>query len=87
MVIATRPNNPGIGLKNVHLSMTSVDLVRGALAAVHAFVKPGVMKRTCGKPTGRAESEPSFAWSRRRGIYRVPNQDSGRKQFCRYGLT
>ncbi|HZW03766.1 MAG TPA: N-acetyl-gamma-glutamyl-phosphate reductase, partial [Anaerolineaceae bacterium] len=27
-------------LANIHLTMTSVDLVRGALAAAHAFVKP-----------------------------------------------
>lgn len=31
-----------LGLTDVHMTITSVDLVRGALAAAHAFAKPGV---------------------------------------------
>src|SRR5262249_31889951 len=34
-----------LGLNNVHLSMTAVDMVRGALAAAHVFVKPGVAEK------------------------------------------
>src|SRR4029077_15511453 len=34
-----------LGLTNVHLSMTAVDMVRGALAAAHAFVKPGTQEK------------------------------------------
>ena len=33
-----------LGLKDIHLTITSVDLVRGSLAAAHAFVKPGVVE-------------------------------------------
>ena len=63
-----------LGLHNVHLTMTSVDLVRGALAAAHAFVKPGVAEKDLWKAyRGWAESEPFVRVVKdRRGIYRVP---------------
>lgn len=63
-----------LGLPNVHLTMTSVDLVRGALAAAHAFVKPGVGEKDLWKAyRGWAESEPFVRVVKdRRGIYRVP---------------
>ncbi len=63
-----------LGLTNVHLTMTSVDLVRGALAAAHAFVKPGVTEKDLWKAyRAYAESEPfARVVKDRRGIYRVP---------------
>ena len=54
--------------------MTSVDLVRGALAAAHVFVKPGVTEKDLWKAyRGWAESEPFVRVVKdKRGIYRVP---------------
>ena len=63
-----------LGLDNVHLTMTSVDLVRGALAAAHAFVKPGVAEKDLWSAyRGWAETEPFVRLVKdKRGIYRVP---------------
>ncbi len=63
-----------LGLKDVHLTMTSVDLVRGALAAAHAFIKPGVALKDLWKAyRGYAEAEPFVRLVKdSRGIYRVP---------------
>ncbi len=62
-----------LGLTNVHLTMTSVDLVRGALAAAHAFVKPASRKDLWKAYRAYAESEPfARVVKDRRGIYRVP---------------
>lgn len=63
-----------LGLENVHLTMTSVDLVRGALAAAHAFVRPGVALKDLWKAYRvYAEAEPFVRLVKdSRGIYRVP---------------
>jgi N-acetyl-gamma-glutamyl-phosphate/LysW-gamma-L-alpha-aminoadipyl-6-phosphate reductase len=63
-----------LGLSNVHLTMTSVDLVRGALAAAHVFVKPGVALKDLWKAyRAYAEAEPFVRLVKdSRGIYRVP---------------
>jgi LysW-gamma-L-alpha-aminoadipyl-6-phosphate/LysW-L-glutamyl-5-phosphate reductase len=63
-----------LGLKDVQLTMTSVDLVRGALAAAHAYVKPGVAMKDLWKAyRGFAENEPFVRLVKdSRGIYRVP---------------
>lgn len=63
-----------LGLENVHLTMTSVDLVRGALAAAHLFVNPGVSEKELWRAyRGWAENEPFIRVVKdRRGIYRVP---------------
>ncbi len=63
-----------LGLPNVHLTMTSVDLVRGALATSHAFVKPGVTEKDLWKAyRDWAENEPFVRLVKdKRGIYRVP---------------
>jgi N-acetyl-gamma-glutamyl-phosphate/LysW-gamma-L-alpha-aminoadipyl-6-phosphate reductase len=63
-----------LGLKDVHLTMTSVDLVRGALAAAHAFVKPGVAVKDLWRAyRAWAEAEPFVRLVKdTRGIYRVP---------------
>jgi LysW-gamma-L-alpha-aminoadipyl-6-phosphate/LysW-L-glutamyl-5-phosphate reductase len=61
-------------LKDIHLTITSVDLVRGSLAAAHAFVKPGVAEKDLWKAyRAYAEAEPFVRLVKdRRGIYRVP---------------
>ena len=63
-----------MGLANVHLTMTSVDMVRGALAAAHAFVKPGVSEKNLWKAyRAVAAAEPFIRLVKdKRGIYRVP---------------
>lgn len=63
-----------LGLQEVHLSMTSVDLVRGALAAAHAFIKPGVVEKDLWRAyRSWVESEPFVRLVKdKRGIYRVP---------------
>jgi LysW-gamma-L-alpha-aminoadipyl-6-phosphate/LysW-L-glutamyl-5-phosphate reductase len=63
-----------LGLQDIHLSMTSVDLVRGALAAAHAFVKQGVAEKDLWRAyRGWAENEPFIRLVKdKRGIYRVP---------------
>ena len=63
-----------LGMSDVHLTMTSVDLVRGALAAAHAFVKPGVTEKDLWRVyRAWAEVEPFVRLVKdRRGIYRVP---------------
>jgi len=63
-----------LGLPSVHLTMTSVDLVRGALAAAHAFVKPGVAEKDLWRAfRAWAEAEPFIRVVKdKRGIYRVP---------------
>jgi N-acetyl-gamma-glutamyl-phosphate/LysW-gamma-L-alpha-aminoadipyl-6-phosphate reductase len=54
--------------------MTSVDLVRGALAAAHASVKPGVTEKDLWRAyRGWVENEPFVRLVKdKRGIYRVP---------------
>lgn len=61
-------------IESVHLTMTSVDLVRGALAAAHAFVKPGVAEKDLWRAfRAWAEAEPFVRVVKdKRGIYRVP---------------
>ncbi len=63
-----------LGVQNVHLTITSVDLVRGSLAAAHAFVKPGVTEKDLWRAyRAWAEQEPFIRLVKdRRGIYRVP---------------
>jgi LysW-gamma-L-alpha-aminoadipyl-6-phosphate/LysW-L-glutamyl-5-phosphate reductase len=63
-----------LGLSDVHLTMTSVDLVRGALAAAHAFVRPGVTEKDLWRAyRAWAEAEPFVRLVKdKRGIYRVP---------------
>ncbi len=63
-----------LGLKNIYLTMTSVDLVRGALAAAHAFVKPGVNEKELWRAyRSWSDNEPFVRLVKdKRGIYRVP---------------
>ncbi|NOY99504.1 MAG: N-acetyl-gamma-glutamyl-phosphate reductase [Chloroflexi bacterium] len=62
------------GLTDVALTMTSVDMVRGALATVHGWVKPGVALKDLWKTYRAAAAENPFlrVVKERRGVYRVP---------------
>jgi N-acetyl-gamma-glutamyl-phosphate/LysW-gamma-L-alpha-aminoadipyl-6-phosphate reductase len=63
-----------LGVKNVSLTMTSVDLVRGVLATAHATVKPGVANKDLWKAYRAAANDNPFLRivKEQRGIYRVP---------------
>jgi N-acetyl-gamma-glutamyl-phosphate/LysW-gamma-L-alpha-aminoadipyl-6-phosphate reductase len=63
-----------MGVTNVSLTMTSVDLVRGILATAHAQVKPGVTTKDLWKAYRMATNENPFIRivKEQRGIYRVP---------------
>lgn len=63
-----------LGLARVRLTMTSVDLVRGALATAHATVKQGVTAKDLWKAyRGMAAENPFLrVVKEQRGIYRVP---------------
>lgn len=62
------------GLAEVTLTMTSVDLVRGALATVHATLEAGTALKDLWKAYRATASENPFlrVVKERRGIYRVP---------------
>ena len=62
------------GLRNLSLTMTSVDLVRGVLATAHATVREGVMLKDLWKAYRQQSTENPFLRLVReqRGIYRVP---------------
>ncbi len=64
-----------LGVEKVVLTMTSVDMVRGAMATVHAQVRPGVTERDLWKAYRAAVNENPFLRlvKERRGIYRVPD--------------
>jgi LysW-gamma-L-alpha-aminoadipyl-6-phosphate/LysW-L-glutamyl-5-phosphate reductase len=63
-----------IGLTNVSLTMTSVDLVRGVLATAHATVKAGVATKDLWKAYRNVAAENPFVRivKEQRGLYRVP---------------
>lgn len=63
-----------LGVSNVSLTMTAVDLVRGVLATAHAKVKPGVANKDLWKAYRAASNENPFlrVVKEQRGIYRVP---------------
>jgi N-acetyl-gamma-glutamyl-phosphate/LysW-gamma-L-alpha-aminoadipyl-6-phosphate reductase len=62
------------GLSDVTITMTSVDLVRGALATVHGTVYPGVATKDLWKAYRSVAKENPFlrVVKERRGVYRVP---------------
>ena len=63
-----------LGLTNIMLTMTSVDLVRGALATAHAQLKPGISARDLWATYCRITAENPFLRlvKEQRGVYRVP---------------
>lgn len=64
-----------LGLTNVHLSMTAVDMVRGATAAAHAFVKAGTTEKDLWKAYRAAYNAEPFVRivKDRTGLHRVPD--------------
>ncbi len=64
-----------LGVTDVYLTMTSVDLIRGAMATVHAWVRPGVTEKDLWKAYRAAVQENPFLRlvKERRGIHRVPD--------------
>jgi [amino group carrier protein]-6-phospho-L-2-aminoadipate/5-phospho-L-glutamate reductase len=63
-----------MGVSEVSLTMTAVDLVRGVLATAHARVKPGVAAKDLWKAYRAVANENPFlrVVKEQRGIYRVP---------------
>jgi len=63
-----------MGVKDISLTMTAVDLVRGVLATVHAKVKQGVATKDLWKAYRAVANENPFVRvvKEQRGIYRVP---------------
>jgi N-acetyl-gamma-glutamyl-phosphate/LysW-gamma-L-alpha-aminoadipyl-6-phosphate reductase len=63
-----------MGLTNVSLTMTSVDLVRGVLATAHASVKAGMATKDLWKAYRSAAADNPFlrVVKEQRGLYRVP---------------
>ena len=63
-----------LGLSEVSLTMTAVDLVRGVLATAHAMVKQGVTTKDLWKAYRAVANENPFlrVVKEQRGIYRVP---------------
>jgi LysW-gamma-L-alpha-aminoadipyl-6-phosphate/LysW-L-glutamyl-5-phosphate reductase len=63
-----------MGVTDVSLTMTAVDLVRGVLATAHAKVKSGVTTKDLWKAYRAAANENPFIRivKEQRGIYRVP---------------
>ncbi len=63
-----------LGLKNVALTMTAVDLVRGALATAHVQARPGAANKDLWKAYRAVANENPFlrVVKEQRGIYRVP---------------
>jgi len=64
-----------LGLSNIHLTMTAVDLVRGVLAAAHGFVKTGTTEKDLWKAYRAAYNTEPFVRlvKDRAGIHRVPD--------------
>lgn len=62
------------GLDNVHLSITSVELVRGALATAHVFVKRPLSEKDLWKAYRAAYAAEPFVRlvKERQGIFRLP---------------
>ena len=62
------------GIEAVNLTLTSIDLVRGALATAHVSLKPEVTQKDLWKAYRQTIAENPFLRivKERRGIYRVP---------------
>ena len=63
-----------LGVKDISLTMTAVDLVRGVLATAHAKVKSGVVNKDLWEAYRAVANENPFlrVVKEQRGIYRVP---------------
>ncbi|MBI5304813.1 MAG: N-acetyl-gamma-glutamyl-phosphate reductase [Chloroflexi bacterium] len=63
-----------LGLTNVHLSITSIEMVRGVLATAHCFLKPGTTEKDLWRAyRGAYKDEPFVRIVKdKQGIYRYP---------------
>lgn len=63
-----------LGLTNVHLSITSIEMVRGVLATAHCFLKPGTTEKDLWRAyRGAYKDEPFVRIVKdKTGIYRYP---------------
>ncbi len=63
-----------LGLTNVHLSITSIEMVRGVLATAHCFLKPGATEKDLWRAyRGAYKDEPFVRIVKdKTGIYRYP---------------
>lgn len=63
-----------LGISDVTMTMTSVDVVRGALATAHASVKAGVSNKDLWKAFRKVVAENTFLRlaKERQGVHRVP---------------
>ena len=63
-----------LGLENVHLSITSIEMVRGVLATAHCFLKPGTTEKDLWRAyRGAYRDEPFVRIVKdKTGIYRYP---------------
>lgn len=63
-----------LGVSDISLTMTAVDIVRGVLATAHVKVKPGVSNKDLWKAYRAIANENPFVRivKEQRGIYRVP---------------
>lgn len=63
-----------LGIANVHLSITAVELVRGALATCHAWLHPNVSERELWRVFRAAYSDEPFVRivHERSGLYKHP---------------
>lgn len=63
-----------LGLTNVHLSITSIEMVRGVLATAHCFLKPGTTEKDLWKAYRAAYRDEPFVRivKDKTGIYRYP---------------
>jgi LysW-gamma-L-alpha-aminoadipyl-6-phosphate/LysW-L-glutamyl-5-phosphate reductase len=63
-----------LGLTNVHLSITSIEMVRGVLATAHCFLKEGVTEKDLWRAYRGAYKEEPFVRivKDKTGIYRYP---------------
>ncbi len=63
-----------LGLTNVHLSITSIEMVRGVLATAHCFLKPGTTEKDLWRAYRAAYRDEPFVRivKDKTGIYRYP---------------
>lgn len=63
-----------LGLKNVHLSITSIEMVRGVLATAHCFLNPGTTEKDLWKAYRAVYRDEPFVRivKDKTGIYRYP---------------
>ncbi len=63
-----------LGLTNVHLSITSIEMVRGVLATAHCFLKPGTTEKDLWRAYRAAYKDEPFVRivKDKQGIYRYP---------------